>query len=106
MPRVYMRFEWMAGWRVSFHEGTIVLPRTLFLQSEEKLEELAQRGGGLKCLADKQALEHAITAGSGGLYLDLSHTQLGTLQRGLLARDASRAQSARSVRTRDGTCAT
>ena len=81
MPRVYMRFEWMAGWRVSFLDGETVLPRTLFFQSEEKLEELAQRGGALKSLADKQALEHALRMGRGGLYLELSHPQLQTLQR-------------------------
>ena len=76
-----MRFEWMAGWRVSFLDGETVLPRTLFFQSEEKLEELAQRGGALKSLADKQALEHALKLGRGGLYLDLSYPQLQTLQR-------------------------
>ncbi len=41
MPLVYMSFEWMAGWRVSFHEGAMVLLRTLFFESEEKLKQLA-----------------------------------------------------------------
>ncbi len=40
MPRVYMRFEWLAGWRVSFLDGDKVLPRTLHFQSEEKLTEI------------------------------------------------------------------
>ena len=33
MPKVYMRFEWLAGWRVSFLDGDKVLPRTLRFQS-------------------------------------------------------------------------
>ena len=81
MPRVYMRFEWLAGWRVTFLDGDRVLPRTLLFQSEEKLTEMAEKGGAMKSLADRQGLEHAIRLGRGGLYLDLSHPQLATLQR-------------------------
>lgn len=81
MPRVYMRFEWLAGWRVTFLDGDKVLPRTLLFQSEEKLTEMAERGAALKNLADRQGLEHAIRLGRGGLYLDLSYPQLTTLQR-------------------------
>ena len=81
MPRVYMGFEWLAGWRVTFLDGDKVLPRTLLFQSEEKLTEMAERGGAMKNLADRQGLEHAIRLGRGGLYLDLSHPQLTTLQR-------------------------
>ena len=82
MPRVYMRFEWLAGWRVTFLDGDKVLPRTLLFQSEEKLTKMAERGGAMKSLADRQGLEHAIRLARGGLYLDLSHPQLTTLQRG------------------------
>ncbi len=81
MPRVYMRFEWLSGWRVTFLDGDKVLPRTLLFQSEEKLTEMAERCGAMKSLADRQGLEHAIRLGRGGLYLDLSHPQLTTLQR-------------------------
>ncbi|WP_263385544.1 hypothetical protein [Granulicella arctica] len=81
MPRIYMRFEWMAGWRVSFVDGEKTLPRTLLFQSEDKIEAMAQRGGALKSLADKQALEQAIRMGRGGLYLELSHPQLALLER-------------------------
>ena len=82
MPRVYMRFEWLAGWRVSFLDGDKVLPRTLLFQSEEKLTEMAERGGAMKNLANRQGLEHAIRLGRGGLYLELSYPQFTTLQRG------------------------
>jgi hypothetical protein len=81
MPRVYMRFEWMAGWRVSFLDGDKVLPRSLVVASEEKLFEMAERGGGLKDLATRQALEHGIRLGKGGMYLELSASQLQNLQR-------------------------
>jgi hypothetical protein len=81
MPRVYMRFEWLAGWRVSFLDGDSVLPRALHFQSEEKLTEMAERGGAMKSLADRQCLEHAIRVGRGGLYLDLSYPQLAKSRR-------------------------
>ena len=82
MPRVYMHFEWLAGWRVTFLDGRKLLPRTLLFQTEEKLTELAEKGAAIKSLADRHSLEHAIRLGRGGLYLDLSHPQLTTLQRG------------------------
>ena len=41
MPRVYMRFEWLPGWRVSFLDGSKVLPQTLLFRSDEKLLEMA-----------------------------------------------------------------
>ena len=82
MPRVYMRFEWLAGWRVTFLDGDKVMPWTLLFQSEEKLTEMAERGGAMKNLANRQGLEHAIRLGRGGLYLELSYLQFTTLQRG------------------------
>ena len=80
MPRVYMRFEWLADWRVSFLDGRKVLPRTLLFRSDEKLLEMAGKGGALKSLADRQALKRAMVQGRGGLYLELSYPQLATLQ--------------------------
>lgn len=81
MPRVYMRFEWLACWRISFLEGSAVLPRTLRFHSNEKLLEMVGKGGALKSLADRQALEHAIVQGRGGFFLELTYPQLATLQR-------------------------
>lgn len=81
MPRVYMRFEWLNGWRVSFLDGTTLMPRKLNFQDVGKLFELAERGGGLKTLADRQALDHALQLGRGGIHLELSHSQFVTLQR-------------------------
>ncbi|MGI4830718.1 MAG: hypothetical protein ACRYFU_21365 [Janthinobacterium lividum] len=81
MPRIYMCFEWLAGWRVSFLDGEETLPRTLLFQSGDKLVEMAEKGGAMKSLADRQGLEYAVRLGRGGLYLDLSYAQLATLQR-------------------------
>ena len=81
MPRVYMQFEWLGGWRVRFLVNGRILPRTLLFRSDEKLLEMAARGGALQCLADRQALEHAMVQGGGGVHLELSHPQMATLQR-------------------------
>lgn len=82
MPRVYIRFEWLAGWRVSFLDGDKVLPRSLIFASADKLFEICERGGGLRDLATRQALEHAIRLRKGGMFLELSSPQLAALQRG------------------------
>ena len=83
MPRVYMRFEWLAGWRVTFLDGDKVLPRTLLFQSEEKLTEMAERWRrNEEPRLTGRGLEHAVRLGRGGLYLELSYPQFTTLQRG------------------------
>ena len=99
MAKVYMRFEWMAGCRVSFLDGDRVLPRSVVVASEEKLFEMAERGGGLKDLATKKALEHGIRLGRGGMYLELSASQLQNLQR---ARPSGRHAIMRDTATCEG----
>lgn len=64
MPRVYMRFEWLAGWRVTFLDDDKVLPQTLLFQSEEKLTEMAERGGAMKSIADRKAWSTPYDAGA------------------------------------------
>ena len=44
--------------------------------------ELAERGRGLKDLATKQALEHGIEMGRGGIHLHLTLEQYNKLKRG------------------------
>jgi hypothetical protein len=75
-----MRFEWLAGWRATFLDGDKVLPRSVVVASEEKLFEMAERGGGLKDLATRQALEHGIRLRKGGVYLELTASQLRNLE--------------------------
>jgi hypothetical protein len=58
----------MAG--IQFLEADLKtpLPRTFRFATPEKVVELAERGRGLKDLASRQALEHGIETGRGGVY--------------------------------------
>ena len=76
-----MQFEWLGGWRVRFLAGGSILPRKLLFRSDEKLLEMAAKGGALRCLADRQALEHAMVQGGGGVHLELSHPQMAKLEK-------------------------
>ena len=67
------------NWRVSF-AGTGQLLKELTFATSEKVEQLAERGGALRCLADKQALETGIRAGLGGVHLHLSAEQVAKLR--------------------------
>ena len=58
------------------------LPRTFTFATPEKVVELAERGLGLKDLASKQALEHGIQTGRGGIHLHLTLDQYNKLNRG------------------------
>ena len=82
MQLVYMRYERLLGaWRVSFAAppecGKL---RDLTFASPEKVEQMAQRGGGLRDLAAKQALETGLRNGLGGIYLHLSPEQMARLR--------------------------
>jgi hypothetical protein len=70
-------------WHCQFLEADLKtsLPRKLNFASDEKLFELAQRGRALKDLADKQALEHAISIGRGAVNLNLTAEQYEELKR-------------------------
>jgi hypothetical protein len=58
------------------------VPRRLLLRDEEKLYEMARRGQCLRNLADKQAIEVAIRAGRGGLFLKLTQEEYAKLTNG------------------------
>ncbi|MFZ0270957.1 MAG: hypothetical protein WAL34_03820 [Acidobacteriaceae bacterium] len=51
------------------------LLRKLVLQDSAKLMELAQRGGYVLNLENRQALEHAIANGRGSVWLELTPDQ-------------------------------
>jgi hypothetical protein len=65
------------GWYCQFLESDLKtpLPRKLTFQTAEKVEELIRRGGGMTDLAAKQAVEHGIEMGRGGVYLKLTGEQ-------------------------------
>jgi hypothetical protein len=71
------------GWYCQFLEADLKtsLPKTFTFAIPEKIIELAERGRGLKDLASKQALEHGIEKGRGGIYLHLTHEQYNKLKR-------------------------
>ena len=82
--RVRMAFVLMNDrWRCIFTDeaqGT-TLSRTLSFVLKERVTELVRRGGGLKCLADVQALEHGLRSGRGNVTLSLTPHQYVRLAR-------------------------
>jgi hypothetical protein len=57
------------------------LPRKLTFAHADKIRELARRGEAWGNLESKQALEHAIEVGGGGIYLRLTPEQYARLRR-------------------------
>ena len=78
-----MSFMLWDGWHCQFLEEDLKtpLPRKFTFATPEKVVELAERGRGLKDLASKQALEHGIETGRGGIYLHLTVDQYNKLKR-------------------------
>jgi hypothetical protein len=76
LKHVYAAFERKKAWQVVFYDSaTKQLLRTVTFQDEQKLLELAKRGGGLTNLESKQMIEDGIDNGKGGVFLKLSHDQ-------------------------------
>jgi hypothetical protein len=80
---VYMSFMRVdGGWYCQFLEPDLStpLPRKLTFAHADKVRELARRGEALGSLEQKQALEHAIEMGRGGISLRLSPEQYAKLR--------------------------
>ena len=77
-----MKFFLGDAWHCQFLEEDLQtpLPRTLNFATSDKVVELARRGGALKDLSSKQAVEHAINNGRGGVYLRLTPEQYAKLK--------------------------
>lgn len=75
----YMQGE---GWWCQFLEQDLQtpLPRKLHFRSEEKVRELAERGGCSMNLESRQALDHGIEIGRGGVWLELTEEQYRKLK--------------------------
>jgi len=71
------------GWSVQFLEPDLKTPvgRIRQLGSLDKVRELIARTPTHLDLAAKQAIEHAISVGRGGIYLDLTAEQYQKLKR-------------------------
>lgn len=74
-----MRDYWICG----FLEADLktALPKKLRLKSSEKIRQLAERGGANMSLDARQALDHGIEIGRGGIWLELSEEQYEKLRR-------------------------
>jgi hypothetical protein len=70
------------GWFCQFLEADLKtsLPKKLTFAHADKIRELARRGEACD-LESKQALEHAIEVGRGGIYLRLTPEQYAKLRR-------------------------
>jgi hypothetical protein len=81
--RVYMSFMDRYGWHCQFLEEDLKtpLPRKLTFKSPEKIIELIERAGGFKDSAERQAFDHGIAMGRGGVDLSLTDEQYAALKR-------------------------
>ena len=72
--RIYMSFMLRDGWRCQFLEADLKtsLPRKVTLDSPAKLIKMAERGGSRLNLEARQALDHGIEIGRGGIWLELT----------------------------------
>jgi len=72
------------GWHCQFLEADLntALPKRLTFTNPQKIIELAERGGYTMTLEGRQALEHGIENGRGGIWLLLSQEQYQKLKIG------------------------
>ena len=70
-------FQCRNGWYVRFLECDLKTPlrRTVRFASEDKLIEMAERGKADLNLERRAAIEHRISIGRGGFYLNLTAEQ-------------------------------
>ncbi len=81
--RVYMNFMFVqGGWYCQFLEPDLKtsLRRKLVYQDSQKIIEMARRGGADFTLAGRQGIEEGIAKGRGGVWLELTGMQYGTLK--------------------------
>jgi hypothetical protein len=78
-----MHFQTQSGWHCQFLEEDLKtpLPKKLNLLSQDKLFEIAERGGYILNLEGRQALQQAIDKGRGGIWLTLTEEQYQRLKR-------------------------
>ena len=79
--RVYMSFFSRGGWYCQFLEEDLKtpLPRTFTFATSDKILQLAEHTGALHNLECRQATEHGVSVGRGGVFLLLTNEQYGKL---------------------------
>jgi hypothetical protein len=77
-----MSFMHRDGWYCQFLDEDLKtsLTRKLTFATSEKILELAEHAGALRDLACRQAIEHGIEVGRGGVWLMLTRDQYGKLK--------------------------
>lgn len=72
-----MSFMLSKSWYCQFLEEDLktALPRKLIFATSEKILQLAEHAGVLHNLECRQAVEHGISVGRGGLFLSLTPEQ-------------------------------
>ncbi len=82
MQCVYMSFMLRQGWHCQFLEEDLktALPKKLALLNQDKIIELARRGGAVLNLEAEQAIRHAFEIGRGGVWLNLTDDQYRKLK--------------------------
>lgn len=76
-----MSFQTQSGWLCQFLEEDLKTPIPLHLNvRQEKLFEIAERGGYRLNLEGRQALQRAIEVGRGGIWLELTEEQYRRLK--------------------------
>jgi hypothetical protein len=77
-----MFFQHRDGWHCQFLEQDLKtsLPKKLRFNGPEKVRKIAERGGCNLNLESRQALDHGIEIGRGGIWLELSEEQYQTLR--------------------------
>lgn len=78
-----MCFFERSGWYCQFLEEDCKtpLPKRLNFKDPQKILELAERGGAILNLEGRQAIDHAIRNGRGGVWLELTTDQYLKLKR-------------------------
>jgi hypothetical protein len=81
--RIYMRFMLTRGWLCQFLEADLKtpLPRKVTVRDQDKLFEMADRGGFDLSPAGRHTIQKAINDGRGGIGLELSDEQYAKLKR-------------------------
>ncbi len=77
-----MSFAHRGIWDCQFLEADLktCLPRQLTVSDPSKIGTMAERVGAFRTLEDRQAFDHAIETGRGGIWLQLNEEQYQKLK--------------------------
>jgi hypothetical protein len=80
--RVYMHFMFRKGWLCQFVEEDLKtpLPRKVLFENDQKIWEMAKRGGFTLNISGRQEIQEAIRRRRGGIWLELTPEQYAKLR--------------------------